>query len=97
MVDAAEHPLRVGHDSKQAEPCAIGRRAVDHETFLAALFDLNTLAPGYGVTHARLWTDRCDDHRIADFLGCRYERGETSGVNSIIIGHQEFHLRNVES
>src|SRR5438477_9325572 len=97
MVDATEHPLGVGHDSKQAEPGAIGRRAMDRETFLAALFDFNTLAPGHGVTDARLRTDRCDDHWIADLLGCRYERGETSGVNSIIIGHQEFHLRNAGS
>ena len=97
MVDAAEHPLRVRHDSKQAKPGAIGRRAVDHETFLAAMFDFNTLAPGHGVTHARLRTGRCNDHRIADLLGGRYKHGETSGVNSIIIGHQELHLRNAES
>ena len=93
MVDAAEHPLRVGHDSKQAQPGAIARRAVDREMFFATLFDPNTFAPGYGVAHARLRTGWRDHHGVADLLGCRYERGETSGINSIIIGHQELHLQ----
>jgi len=98
MVDAAEHPLRVGHDSKQAKPRAIGRRAVDRENvFWLRCSILTTLAPGHGRDSRPIadWPVRRPLDRRSSRRPLQARRDHRRQFHHH--GHQELHLRNAEN
>ena len=92
VIDAAEHPLRVGNQPQQSETGAIGRRAVDREALLAARLDPDALVPGHRVADARLRPGRRHDDRVAERASCVDQRLQASGVNAVVVGDEKIHL-----
>ena len=93
VVDTAEHPSRVGRDTKKAEPRTIGRRAMHRKAARRLLFEADGALPRDRVADAGLRTRRRDDHAFATLARGFKQGGEARGIDAVVVAEEEFHAR----
>ena len=85
VIDAAEHPLRIGRDAQQPEPHAIRWRAMNGGLIRAARFEAHGAIPSDRVAHAGLRRGRGDDDGRAEIVRRGEQRAEAGSVNAVIV------------
>jgi hypothetical protein len=96
MIDATEHPLRIGNKLEQSDPRAIRRGAINGKSLLPTRFDPQETVRCDRMADAGLWTRRRDNDRIADLACCAQQCFQTGRIDPVIIAKKELHGKQLD-
>ena len=91
VIDATEHPLRIGNKLEQSNARAIRRGPINGKSLLSTRFDPERTVRCDGMADARLRTCRRDYDRLADRACRAQQRLQAGSVDAVVVAKEELH------